>query len=111
MSNNSWFRTDKIWITTTLILFILATISHIWIQLTGGYSPGSFFDIIPHFLYGAAICALFLNFNIGRSWKKVLPLIPPILLVILPALLYTLAIAFVWEILEEFLSIYLPWLD
>jgi hypothetical protein len=110
MSNGSWFQTDKVWLITTLIFFILATCAHIWIQLTGGYSSGSYLDMIPHFLYGASICALFLNFNIGKSWKKVIPIIPPLLLVILPAILYTLAVAFAWEILEEFLSIFLPWL-
>ncbi len=110
MSNGSWFRTDKVWLITTLIFFILGTSAHVWIQLTGGYSPGSYLDMIPHFLYGTAICALLLNFNIGRSWKKAFPLIPPLLLVILPAILYTLAVAFAWEILEEFLSVFLPWL-
>ncbi|MFW9830530.1 MAG: zinc ribbon domain-containing protein [Candidatus Thorarchaeota archaeon] len=110
MAYREWYRTDKVWVFATLILFILAFMAHIWIQLTGGYSPGSYFDMVPHFLFGAAICALLLNFNINRTWKKVFPIIPPFLLVILPALLYTLAVAFAWEIVEELLSIYLPWL-
>jgi hypothetical protein len=110
MASRSWFRTDRIWILVTIILFILASTAHILIQISGGYSAGSYLDMIPHFLFGAAICAFLLNFNLSRSWKKALPLVPPLLLVILPAILYTLAVAFAWEIFEEFLSIFFPWL-
>jgi hypothetical protein len=66
--------------------------------------------MIPHFLFGGAICAFLLNFNLLRSWKKALPIVPPFLLIILPAILYTLAAAFAWEIFEELLSIVFPWL-
>ncbi|MFX1576255.1 MAG: zinc ribbon domain-containing protein [Promethearchaeota archaeon] len=110
MTSRSWLRTDRTWILVTIILFILAFSAHIWIQFTGGYSAGSYLDMIPHFLFGAAICAFLLNFNLAQSWKKALPLIPPLLLIILPAILYTLAAAFAWEIYEEFLSIFFPWL-
>jgi len=110
MAPQSWFRTDRVWILATIILFILAFSAHIWIQLTGGYSASSYFDLIPHFLFGLAICAFLLNFNLTRSWKKALPIVPPLLLIILPALLYTIAAAFAWEIFEEFLSIFIPWL-
>ncbi len=110
MTKQTWMRTSKVWIIITIVLFILAFTAHIWIQLTGGYSPGSYFDMIPHFLFGAAICAFLLNFTLNRTWKKTIPIIPPLLLVILPALLYTLAAAFAWEILEELISILLPWL-
>ncbi|MFX1509080.1 MAG: zinc ribbon domain-containing protein [Promethearchaeota archaeon] len=110
MTSRSWFHTDKLWILVTSILFVLASGAHIWIQITGGYSAGSYLDMIPHFLFGAAICAFLLNFSLIRSWKKTLPIVPPLLLVILPAILYTLAVAFTWEMFEEFLSIFFPWL-
>ncbi len=110
MASQSWFRTDRKWILFTIFLFIIASAAHIWIQLTGGYSAGAYLDMIPHFLFGAAICAFILNFNLSRSWKKVLPIVPPLLLIILPAILYTLAVAFAWEIFEEFLSIFFPWI-
>jgi len=110
MSTRSWFQTDRFWALATIILFILAFASHIWIQLMGGYSAGAYLDMIPHFLFGAAICAFLLSFNLTRSWKKALPLVPPLLIVILPAILYTLTAAFAWEIFEEFLSIFFPWL-
>ncbi len=110
MTARSLFRTDRLWVLITIILFIFAFIAHSGIQLTGGYSAGSYLDMIPHFLFGAAICAFFLSFNLTRSWKKALPLVPPLLLIILPAILYTLATAFAWEIFEEFLSIFFPWL-
>ena len=109
MASQSWFRTDWKWILLTIILFVLAISAHIWIQFTGGYSAGSYLDMIPHFLFGAAICAFLLNFNLSRSWKKALPVVSPLLIVILPAILYTLAAAFAWEIFEEFLSIFFPW--
>lgn len=108
--SRTWLQTDRFWILTTIIFFSLAFTAHIWIQLTGGYNAGSYLDVIPHFLFGAAICAFFLNFNLSRSWKKALPLVPPLLVIILPAVLYTVAIAFTWEIFEELLSILLPWL-
>lgn len=110
MTTRSWFQTDRLWVLITIILFILAFSSHIWIQLTGGYSAGAYLDMIPHFLFGAAICAFLLNFNLARSWKKVFPLVPPLLIVILPAILYTLAAAFAWEIFEEFLANFFPWI-
>ncbi|MFX1565573.1 MAG: zinc ribbon domain-containing protein [Promethearchaeota archaeon] len=110
MASRSSFHTDKVWILATIICFILASSAHIWIQLTGGYSAGSYLDMIPHFLFGTSICAFLLNFNLARSWKKALPIVPPLLLIILPAIFYTLAVAFAWEILEEFLSIFFPWL-
>ena len=109
MAAQSWFRTDRKWILFTILLFILASVAHIWIQLTGGYRAGSYLDMIPHFLFGAAICAFLLNLNLSRSWKKALPALSPLLIVILPAILYTLAAAFAWEIFEEFLSIFFPW--
>jgi hypothetical protein len=109
MTSQSWFHTDWKWILFTTLLFILASAAHVWIQLTGGYSAGSYLDMIPHFLFGAAICAFLLNFNLSRSWKKALPVVSPLLIVILPAILYTLAAAFAWEIFEEFLSIFFPW--
>jgi len=110
MASRSWFRTDRLWILVNIPLFVLAITAHILIQLTGGYSAGSYLDMIPHFLFGAAICAFLLNFNLSRSLKKVLPIVPPFLLIILPAIFYTLAVAFAWEIFEEFLSIFFPWL-
>ena len=109
MASQSRFHTDRTWIIVTIAFFILAFIAHIWIQLSGGYTAGSYLDMIPHFLFGAAICAFLLNFNLSRSWKKTLPLVPPLLIVILPAILYTLALAFAWEFFEEFLSIFFPW--
>lgn len=110
MTSNSRFQTDRLWILTTIILFILGFSVHFWIQLTGGYSAGSYLDMVPHFLFGAALCAFLLNFNLSRSWKKALPLVPPLLLIVLPAIFYTLTLAFAWEIFEELLSIFLPWL-
>lgn len=110
MRARSRFQTDPFWIAISVIFFTLAFSAHILIQLTGGYSPGSYWDMIPHFLFGAAICALLLNFNLSRSLKKLIPVIPPLLLVILPAIFYTIAVGFTWEIIEEIFEQFFPWL-
>jgi hypothetical protein len=111
MASQSWFRTSRVWVLVTLTLFILAFTAHFGIQFIGGYNAGAYLDMIPHFLFGAAICAFFLNLSISRAWKKALPIVPPLLMIILPALLYTLAAAFAWEVFEEALSIFYPWLN
>jgi hypothetical protein len=71
-----------------------------------GYRPELLWDMIPHALSGAALCAFFLNFNISRSKKRYVAILPLIFLTIIPAVIITLALGFLWEAVE----VYMPWL-
>ncbi len=106
MSPRKIFRTDWLWLLITTVLIISAVVSLFWVAAIDGYRPQYLWDMIPHALSGAALCAFFLNFNISRSRKKVIAIAPFILLTLLPAILITIALGALWEGIE----VGLPWL-
>ena len=110
MAERKLFRTDWLWILITAILILCAVTAFIWVELIDGYGPGYYWDMIPHFLSGAALCAFLLNFNLSRTNQKIIPILPLILLIIIPAIIYTLSLGFAWELIEEAIEQFLPWI-
>jgi hypothetical protein len=106
MSPRRIFRTDWLWVLITAVLIISAVVSLFWVASIDGYRPELLWDMIPHALSGAAICAFLLNFNISRSSKRYIAILPLILLTIIPAVIITLAFGILWEAVE----VYMPWL-
>ena len=109
MTRRRLFRTNPVWIAITIVSFIIAISVHIWVQLIGGYGAGSNWDMLTHFLFGIAISAFFLNFNLSRTHRKLVTILPPVILVVIPAIVYTVAIGLAWELVEEFIQHFLPW--
>ncbi len=106
MSPRRLFRTDWLWALITIVLTISAVVSLFWVASIDGYRPELLWDMIPHALSGAAICAFFLNFNVSRSRKRYIAILPLILLTIIPAVIITLFLGIIWEMIE----VGLPWL-
>lgn len=106
MSSPRIFRTDWLWVLITVVLTVSAVVSLFWVAMIDGYRPELLWDMIPHALSGAALCAFFLNFNISRSRKKYVAVLPLIFLIIIPAIIITLALGLIWEAIE----VYMPWL-
>ena len=108
MDWRSWFRTDRLWIFFTFILIVAAVAAILWVDAIGGFGPGQLWDMLPHFLSGAALCAFLLNFNISRTKQKLTPLAAALLIAI-PAIIYTLVLGFAWELIEEAIEHFMPW--
>lgn len=100
------FRTDWLWLLITGVLIVSAVVSLYWVAIIDGYRPEYLWDMLPHALCGAALCAFFLNFNITRSSKKYIAIVPLLLLTIIPAIIITLSFGVLWEMIE----VYMPWL-
>ncbi|MFX1474402.1 MAG: zinc ribbon domain-containing protein [Promethearchaeota archaeon] len=101
------FRTDWLWILITIVLIISAVVSLFWVAtIPGGYEPYNYWDMLPHALSGAALTAFFLNFNISRTRKKYVAIVPLILLTVIPAIIITMILGALWEGIEVFM----PWL-